>query len=834
MTQRETRPGIFGKALEITWLIVIFFIPLFFVPQLRQVFVLNKALLLEFLVIAMLGFWVAGLIQRPAIQRGLNWKSIFTSPLHLSILVFGLIAALSTIMSLTPAISFWGSYFRKAGLLTLICWILFFLIIAQQIRNRQQLLRAVYTLLISSGIVSIMGILQHFFPDAMMNLYQSTNTFGDRVTSTIGNPLFLSSFLAMVIPFNLALICYCGGKRKEHNNTKILTGLIILLALQFWCLWLAQYSITILLYIISAIIFVVILGIVKHWKLLLGVGAISLIVLVAIAGVLLAPLLFSTSEGQGVKTQESQPVPVSEGIGLETLQWRVEFWQGAADIFLKSPQVPFSDDKLHDLRRLIGYGPETFWLPFQLFFPDNLRISHIYNLVIVDRPHNDYLYLLNTVGLLGLLSFLSILVLFFYLCFKYMRRAIKDIDKLLLIAMVAAVAQYSADIFFNMSTISAELVFWLALAMTIVIGRFVLSKRPVIGETINKKRIETASLPSGNRVRFLLSLGCVLLLMLIGLGVTVRPFLADSYMKKGLDLETSGIGQAVYAYDAATRIEPGEAYYWHSLGAYEYYVARNLEQQSFRLRVIAIAAEDQNKAVRLKGYDAYEYYSLADMYTYWAWSGDTDKWPLALSLYDKATQLFPNNALIFDKWALALIAKGDFNSAGTKLIHASSVDPTWAESAFLTGLLLVIEGKDDEGSLKIISTIQDNPDNLNYFINVCRDLKTYGMTRPLDNAFEVYEAKSQSDWTVHALLAITGLFNNNLNIGLDECDTAVRLVPDKDAAALLRAILKLTSITPDFKKALPDVASNWRDKLSQSPNSEILLPLLDQLTARSE
>jgi tetratricopeptide (TPR) repeat protein/O-antigen ligase len=834
MPKRETGSGIYVRALEITWLAVIFLIPLFFNPQIYRVFVLNKALLLEFLVIVMLAFWVANWVQRPTGRLNLNWENIFTFPLHLSILAFGVIAVLSTIMSLTPAISFWGSYFRRAGLLILICWVLFFLIVAQQIRKRQQLLRAVYTLLISSGIVSILGIIQYFFPDVMMQFFQSPYTFGDRVSSTIGNPLFFSSFLAMVIPFNLALIVYSASKRKEGNHAKILIGLIFLLAMQFWCLWLAQYSITILLYIISVIIFLIILGIVKRWKLILGVGAVSLLALAVIAGTLLMPLLFSTPNIKNAGQGGSESVSTAEDIGLQTLGWRVELWQGAADIFLKSPEIPFSHDKLHDFRRFIGYGPETFSLTFQLFFPDNLRSSHVYRLVFVDRPHNDYLYLLTTMGLLGLISFLCILAVFFYLCFNYLRLATDDIDKLFLIAMVAAIAQYMADIFFNLSTISPELVFWLILAMTCVIGRFIRNEEPVRVELKEHTETKTGTTALTAGTRFFVSLSCALVLIIIGLGIAIRPFLADLYFKRGLELKSAGSGQAIYAYDAATRIDPEEAYYWHSLGAYEYSVARYVQQKSFKIEVIAAAAEDQNKAVELKRYDAYEYYSLADICTYWAWSGATDKWSVALSLYDKASQLFPNDAVIFDKWSLALIIKGDFDQARAKLDYAASIDPSWPETSFLSGLLLASQDKDDEAWREITAAIQDDPANLNYFIDLCRNLVAYSITSPLNDTFEIYAEKASGDWTAHALLGITSLFVDNIDTGLDEFNTAMILVPREDVGDLFHAVLKLAKISPELKIALPAVAGDWRDKLSQSSESGTLLPLLDQLIDGTE
>jgi O-antigen ligase/tetratricopeptide (TPR) repeat protein len=780
----------------------------------------------------MLALWLADWILSPGGHRRLNWRSNFSSPLHISILVFGLLAVLSTLASITPAISFWGSYFRKAGLLTLICWILFFLIVAQQIRNRSQLLRALYVLLLSSAIVSLTGILQYYLPDAISRVLP--NPAAVRISSTVGNPLFLSSFLAMVIPFNLALIVYAWSKRKEGNNVGILISLSVLLALQFWCLWLAQYSITILLYAISLIIFIIVWGIVHRKRLILSLGVVSLLALILVAGVLLVPLLYNGTGAGSRTTQESVSAPISEEVGLYTLGERVQYWRGAADIVIKSPEVPFSNDRLHFLRKVVGYGPETFTVTFQLFFPDKFKSDFTDRALMVDRPHNDYLYLATTMGLLGLISFLSILAAFFYLCFRYLRRATADIDKLFLIAMAAGMVQYMADIFFNLSTISPELVFWLILAMTCAIGGFIRNKEPARVQLTDAAQPATTATSRVTRTRFVISLGCVLAVIIVGLGIAIRPFLADVYLEKGLKLQSAGSGQAVYALDQATRIDPEEAAYWHSLGAYSYYVAKHIKGQSFKTEVLSMAAETQYKAVELRPYVAYEYYSLADVCTYWAWSGATDKWRVAISFYDKASQLFPDNAVILDKWSLALIAKGDLDEARTKLDYAASLGTEWAETSFISGLLLAREGKNEEAALKIIQPITDKPSNLSYFIDLCNDLIAYDMVSPLGDSLEIHTQKMPDDWSAHALLGITRLFSDNPDMGLDEFNTAMLLVPNDDVADLFRAILKLTTMSQKFKTALPGIAAEWRDKLDQSPDRYTLIPALDKLVGGSK
>jgi tetratricopeptide (TPR) repeat protein len=431
------------------------------------------------------------------------------------------------------------------------------------------------------------------------------------------------------------------------------------------------------------------------------------------------------------------------------------------------------------------------------------------------------------------MSFLSILAVFFYLCFRYLRKATADIDKLLLIAMAAGMIQYMADIFFNLSTISPELVFWLMLAMTPVIGRFIRNQEAgaEVKETARTKRGAASYV---TRTRFLLSVGCAVALIIAGLGIVVRPFAADMYLKKGLKLQSVNIEQTVYAFDTATRLEPEEATYWHFLGAYSYSVARNTKEEPLKTDVFSLAASAYNKALELNRYIAYEYYSPADVYTYWAATGATDKWQKALSLYDEASQLFPNNAVILNKWSLALIIKGDLDEARTKLDYAASIDPNWAETSFLSGLLLAEEGRNDEAALKIIAPIQDNPANLKYFIDLCYDLLPYDMVRPLQNALETHSPKAPDEWTGHAMLGITSLFTGDIAQSLNESDSAMLSVPGENAGELFKAILRLSDMSPDFKQLLPEVAADWRDKLSQSPERDTLLPIFDQLVNTSQ
>lgn len=91
MGNADTRVNGYRRALEICWLAVIFLIPLFFNPLSHQVFYLNKVLLLQFLVFVMLALAVADGMSHPSGRSGLKWPGVATSPLHLSVLTFGLL-----------------------------------------------------------------------------------------------------------------------------------------------------------------------------------------------------------------------------------------------------------------------------------------------------------------------------------------------------------------------------------------------------------------------------------------------------------------------------------------------------------------------------------------------------------------------------------------------------------------------------------------------------------------------------------------------------------------------------------------------------------------------
>jgi len=824
--EANRRTVFFSRALEACWLAFIFLVPLFFNPLSHQSYYLNKALLLQFLTCLMLAFAVAGWLYNRSGRQRLNWRRFTKDRLRLSVLVFGLLAAVATITSVTPSTSFWGSWQRGDGLLTLLCWIIFFLLVAYNLRSRRQLLRAVYTLLLSAALVSLLGILQYYFPEAMQHFFHTA--ISQRVSSTTGNALSLSALLAMTIPFNLALIAYNWSRRQPGSGRIILTALIMLLVLQIWCLALAQYSVTVLLFVIGAVVFITLLGVVKRNRYILGLGVMCLLALVIVAASIIVPLLLPGSDAGDLESKDlSTELSPGELLGISLGGYRVEYWKSAAEIVFTTPEIPFANDSINPLRTFIGYGPETFIITFQSVFPEELKSLYTQYSSMVDRPHNHYLYLATTLGLLGLAAFLELLAFFFYYSWRHLRRAKLDIDKLLLIAAAAAMLQYMADSLFNPSTLSAGLVFWIILAMVPVIGRLVSADEAVEEETTEPNKAREIG-PSSVKARVCLSVMCAILLIAGGVGLTINPLLADIQLQKGLNLQAEQDPNAVWAFSKATEIQPQQAAYWGNLGGYVYLIALNSSAGESQTELLEYSTESYEKARQLEPYLAYRYYILADEYVYWAQQGAGDKWQMAFDLYQQALRLIPENAVIINKWALALIIKGNYEQAQAKLDYAAAIDPGWVETSFLHGLLLVEEGGGGAAP-EILALVEDNPVNLWGFRRLCSNLIIYDMVQPLDDALENYMQGAPEEWIAHAMLGVTDFYVDGAAASLQEFDAAMSLVPDKYIRVLFETTLDFADISHNFRTQLADTATGWRSKLSQSPDSESLLLELDVL-----
>jgi tetratricopeptide (TPR) repeat protein len=204
------------KLLEACWLAAIVLAPLFFNVYSSRVFEPDKISLVRSLALVMVAAWLTLRVEmvrtgngsRAGVPRifpdlarlratAAGWSK--QNPFTLPAILFVAIYIVSTLGSLSPSVSFLGSYQRMQGLYTTLSYIVIFFLAATAIRSKTQIDRAISVALLVSFPIAFYGIIQHYFLDPLPWGGDVTA----RVASNMGNSIFVAAYLIMVLPLTL-------------------------------------------------------------------------------------------------------------------------------------------------------------------------------------------------------------------------------------------------------------------------------------------------------------------------------------------------------------------------------------------------------------------------------------------------------------------------------------------------------------------------------------------------------------------------------------------------------------------------------------------------------
>ncbi|MEZ4646276.1 MAG: hypothetical protein R3E31_26730 [Chloroflexota bacterium] len=189
------------------WIAAVIAIPLFFNIHSDRVFEPDKLTLLRSIALLMSVAWIVKFINEQAWQDldWLRWKneaSIWQQPFILPVFLLVVVYLLSTLFSITPRVSWAGSYQRLQGTYTTLSYIVVFALVAATMRTRAQVNRVITAVIITSIPISFYGMLQHFDLDP---LPWGGNTI-TRIAGHMGNAIFIAAYLIMAVPPTLARI----------------------------------------------------------------------------------------------------------------------------------------------------------------------------------------------------------------------------------------------------------------------------------------------------------------------------------------------------------------------------------------------------------------------------------------------------------------------------------------------------------------------------------------------------------------------------------------------------------------------------------------------------
>ncbi len=688
------------KVIQCGLLTVVLLFPLLVNRLGYRFYEIPKVAFLRFVILLIFTAWLVDRINFGASIVG-SLRELFSRPLVLPASLFILAYVLSTITSLNPHVSFWGSYIRVHGTYNFLCYAIFFFLIILNLHTMRQLEQLTTAALLASLPIALYGVLQHYGIEPIFPGYDHSK----QVISTIGNPIFLGAYLIMVIPLAcgrllVSLGALLGRSQLASSRHSILLkvlGYFLLLALQLACL-LYTWARGPWFGLLGGIVFFAILGALRYGmkKLLvitvtMSVVLVTLLVALNLPNTPLEPFTESTPLSQLVFSRE---LTAGTGTGLV----RLLIWQGTIELIKSNPNIGFTPDPLRPFRLLIGYGPEMMGVVFPQVYPP--RLAHVEaREAMADRAHNELLDLVVTTGVLGLLAFLLLVGSFFYRGIALLWRTRSVNVQISLIALLSAMFAHLVEAQFGILLPSAELLLWLYLALVSAI--YVIETREAGSERIDLVSSPSAEVSANkaSRLQGVLSLLVVCIIPFFASYSSINLLIADTYLARGMRLQSYGEwSQSIAAYNQAIQVFPGYSKLYAFKADTYFQLAQSISNDELEAKdkLLQASADALAQARELEPLEPEYYADAGKLYVYWARTVDPSKFGQAVELYEQALQLGPHNAVYRNGLARAYFDAGYHQEAVQQLQLSLGIDPTFYATHYNLGLVYLKLGEKEK------------------------------------------------------------------------------------------------------------------------------------------
>jgi O-antigen ligase len=270
------------------------------------------------------------------------------------------------------------------------------------LRTRQDVKRLLYAFLGCALVIAFAGLIQYFsFPSVSHSRYHPVDS---RAHAMYGSANSIGLFFDYALPIGLALLFFQVGKALKAQSTwwtstVLLVGFVPLVGV----LYLSQ-SLGSALALPVALLFILALSVRDRKKLL--IGTIVLIVLVAAAGVVLRHQITHFIETWHDNTK-----------GISTVSKRIYLWLSAWHMIQDHPVFGVGMDNwlCYYSPNIICTAPATtthYWL---VHIPGTNISTGLSDEPGLSHPHDIFLHVWVSIGIFGLLAFVGLLSLFFWL-----------------------------------------------------------------------------------------------------------------------------------------------------------------------------------------------------------------------------------------------------------------------------------------------------------------------------------------------------------------------------------------------------------------------------------
>jgi O-antigen ligase len=378
--------------------------------------------------------WTVLLIIR---KKWLMYQHQYFSKVEIILTIFIILIILSTIFSVNPETSIFGSVHRFEGVISLISYCSLF-IFAYRLINPSLIKKTIKGIVGISIIVSIYGILQHYLIDF---LPRNSSKIGDtRSFAFFDNPNFFGSYLVITILLSITLFL-TAQKNKERYYYLFCTS-ISFSAMIFSGTRSAWIGVMFGVIFLTMVVVLMRKDLWKSWTYLL----ITLTALFCVIDI--------TEDGGNFKRvfssfSESYKIATDQGTGHE----------GSSRFFIWKKSMPLIPEFFW-----LGSGPDTFKYVFPIDEEESLKYFYTPD-ITVDKAHNEYLQMAVTLGVPALIMYLFLVCYILYKAIISIKISNSN-NRLILYGLISVILGYLIQAFFNISVVPVAPFFWILLGLT--------------------------------------------------------------------------------------------------------------------------------------------------------------------------------------------------------------------------------------------------------------------------------------------------------------------------------------------------------------------------------
>lgn len=313
-----------------------------------------------------------------------------------ALVLFTLAFALTTVTSILPYPSFWGSLERMGGLWTFGHYFLFFIILTSVLKQKEHW-QKLFDLTIFVGVLS-----------AFYGFGQRTNIDffvgsggRDRIFGTIGNPALFAGYQLFTV--FLSLMMYFNPQNNQNRKTLYLLSFLITST----AVLMTAVRGSVLGYAVGLTVFAFLW--MRYKK-----SRIGKIVFNSFVGLAFLFIVLSFLFGGSSIVKNSRYLSRITDLSLNSITVQTRFWAWQAGLkgWSEGPKTI-----------LLGWGPENFNIPFSKHFNPKFFVGSGSE-TLFDRAHNMFVEILVTMGIIGFLAYINT----FVALFSSLRKLLKNND----------------------------------------------------------------------------------------------------------------------------------------------------------------------------------------------------------------------------------------------------------------------------------------------------------------------------------------------------------------------------------------------------------------------